>query len=272
MSNNKKHNIMKQSAFSISNSWQTLKWMLLTNKQQLSVMAIGMAIGTFIVGEYIVGRSYISINGTTQHGALSVTLHFLFGLAYTLWMLYGASRMFAFMKTKQSAITYMMHPASDAEMFAARLAYVSVAWAAVGGIGMLVGDLARWLLDTLLGGGAPMAIVQMWRTMCIVSDSISQAGAPGTVAKMSAVSLLYSLWIYTLYILGGAVFRRHRILFTTIAVTVMHVSAVEHITEAADMSAMGIAVLLGILCMANVAAAYALFRRMQVINNKWLNI
>lgn len=268
MSNNNKHNIMKQSAFSISNSWQTLKWMLLTNKRQLSVMAIGMAIGAFVVGEYVVGGGHITITGTRRYNVMGVALPFIFGFTYALWMLYGASQAFAYMKTKQSAIAYMMHPSSGAEMFAARLAYVSVVWAVVGGIGLLAGDFARWLLDTLLGGAAPMTVVYLWHNLCAFADGIALSGNHWLAAKMSAVSLLYSLWIYTLYVLGSAVFRRHRILFTTIVVTFVHLFAVDHLSAATDMSAMGI----GVLCAVNVAASYAVFSRMQLINNKWFNI
>lgn len=263
---------MKQSAFSISSSWHTLRWMLLTNKRQLSVLAIGMAVGMFVVGEYVAGGNHVTVTGMSHATPMDFALQLIFGLTYALWMLYGASQAFAYMKTKQSAIAYMMHPSSGAEMFAARLAYVSVVWAVVGGVGLLAGDFARWLLDTLLGGAAPMAIANMWHTVCDVADGVSLTGERWLVAKMSAVSMLYSLWIYTLYVLGSAVFRRHRILFTTIAVTVIHISAAEHISAAADMSAMGICVLLAVLCAVNVAASYAVFSRMQLINNKWFNI
>ena len=80
-----------------------------------------------------------------------------------------------------------------------------------------------------------------------------------------------SFWIYTLYLLGSAVFRRHRLLLTTACVVFILVSLT--ISDVIEDDMAGVATLIFLmLSVANIVGSYMLFKRMQVINNKWLNI
>ena len=106
-------------SFKFNNMWHTFQWMLFSNRRQLITYFIGIIIATFVGGELLVldlNHSNIAardIYFQENYNAASLYLVYLF--AYGLWMLYGANQMFDFMKSKQSAITYLMHPATVAE-------------------------------------------------------------------------------------------------------------------------------------------------------------
>lgn len=129
-------------SFKFNNMWRTFQWMLFSNRRQLITYFIGIIIATFVGGELLVldlNHSNIAARDIyIQENYNAASLYLVYSFAYGLWMLYGANQMFDFMKSKQSAITYLMHPATVAEKYVARLVYVSLLWAMIGGVGLLV--------------------------------------------------------------------------------------------------------------------------------------
>lgn len=200
-----------------------------------------------------------------------IGMPFVFSFAYGFWMLYGGSRMFEFMRLKQSAITYLMHPATNLEKYVARLAYVSFLWAAIGGMGLLIGDFLRWGVDLMFGLNTPMAIVHVWHDFVtpVLQDRVSLK----SLAETLAASFTLCLWMYTFFVLGSAVFRRHCLLFTSFCFLFVGYAGVRswHFWCFADSMGNFVAVLL-LLAILNIIVAYHIFTRMQVISNKWLNI
>lgn len=260
-------------SFKVSNMWRTFQWMLFSNRRQLTIFFIGIIIATFVGGE-LSFMSYLYVSDANIPNRMpndSGSFFFAFlGLAWGLWMLYGASQLFDFMKHKQSAITYLMHPATMLEKFVARLIYVSLLWAVIGGVGIFIGDFLSWGINTLFfDNNGTMAVVYFWKNVFVpLGHLIFNYQDFYFVLFLTNVMFF---WIYTLYLLGSAVFRRHRLLLTTACVVFIMVSLT--ISDVIEDDMAGVATLIFLmLSVANIVGSYMLFKRMQVINNKWLNI
>ena len=135
----------------------------------------------------------------------------------------------------------------------------------IGGVGLLVGDFLRWIINVVtLGSHTQMAIVYFWEqilkplALVLCGDSSARVG-------ISLVSII-CVWMYTFYILGSAVFRRYRLLLTTATLVFVMVCLIN-----SDIVALTYVIFI-VLSIANIVGSYMIFKRMQVINNKWLNI
>ena len=260
--------------FSIKSTLNTFQWMLLSNRRQLLTLFVCVAIATFVAGELMLMNT-VTVYSHARRETLpnmGYGMPYVFLIAYGLWMLYGASRMFGFMRSKQSAITYLMHPAQNAEKFVARWLYTTVLWALIGGLGLLVGDFLRWAANPLFGTKAPMAIVNFWNNTVnyLVVDTCIDNNRD-TLLVLSLIAA-YCVWAHSLYMLGSAVFRRHRVLFTTIAFVFLHFFAANVQLDSLGDSCLFAITSLVVLTVLDVVASYLIFRRMQVINNRWINI
>lgn len=261
-------------SFEIRNMWRTFQWMLFSNRRQLMTLFIGIIIATFVGGELIVldfnPSNDASRNIYFQENFNSTSLYIVYSFAYGLWMLYGANQMFDFMKSKQSAITYLMHPATVSEKYVARLVYVSLLWATIGGVGLLVGDFLRWIINVVtLGSHTQMSIVYFWEQI-LKPLALELCGDSSVRVGISLVNVI-CIWIYTFYILGSAVFRRYRLLLTTATLVFVMVCLVNSDIISGGRVALTYVIFI-VLAIANIVGSYMLFKRMQVINNKWLNI
>ena len=261
-------------SFKFNNMWRTFQWMLFSNRRQLITYFIGIIIATFVGGELLVldlNHSNIAARDIYfQENYNAASLYLVYSFAYGLWMLYGANQMFDFMKSKQSAITYLMHPATVAEKYVARLVYVSLLWAMIGGVGLLVGDFLRWIINVVtLGSHTQMAIVYFWEQI-LKPLALELCGDSSVRVGISLVNVI-CIWIYTFYILGSAVFRRYRLLLTTATLVFVMVCLVNSDIISEGRVALTYVIFI-VLSIANIVGSYMLFKRMQVINNKWLNI
>lgn len=87
---------------------------------------------------------------------------------------------------------------------------------------------------------------------------------------ISLVSII-CVWMYTFYILGSAVFRRYCLLLTTATLVFVMVCLIN--SDIVNEGRVALTnVIFIVLSIANIVGSYMLFKRMQVINNKWLNI
>lgn len=259
-------------SFSISSCWQTFQWMMFSNRRSLASSFIGAAVAIFI-GELLL----LFMFGDISVGDITYTRNYdmwnFIMLALGVWMLVGASRMFSFMKQRQSAVAYLMFPASNAEKFVARLFYSSVLWGIVGGAGMLAGDFLRWAANPIFGAHAQTAIVGMCHSMTSLARLYNDMPADiADFVEVLACIVSFCLWTYSFYMLGSALLRRHPLLLTSLALIAINILGIalfhRYIPE------LSLTIMAGIfwaLIAANVAAAYWLFCRMQVINRKWFN-
>ena len=104
------------------------------------------------------------------------------------------------------------------------------------------------------------------------------------VLPLTFAANAWAFWVHSLYILGGALFRRRQFVLTTLAhciiglaFTPIIVDFVDSLDKATAEQMFCIVMwtagsVFTLLFLLNWWLSYKIFRRMQVINNKWLNL
>lgn len=189
----------------------------------------------------IVVRDIVSERRRQLSYFLGVVLAFFFtefsGLYYTLKPahfppLYGAqaatllivaaclffiatSLTFSGLHSKQSRIALLMLPATNGEKFTARILATLLRFVVTVAAGLVVADLLRMLLFAIFGGDTtsllPYVASQIWDVLTFTGVITGQHLA---LAVTGAV--VSSLWLFSIFILGSAVFRKFAF-FKTIA-------------------------------------------------------
>lgn len=198
-----------------------------------------------------------------------------FGIA----MLFCGSFLFYHIKKKPWCSAYLMWPASNLEKFLVSL-FLNVVLAAIGTIvSIIIADALRVLVDVLSGRIVVWAIPMIFDLKTLNLDPVVAWGP----------FLSEILLIHAAYILGGTLFRKQQFVLTTIAIVVIgyimmftwHSPVIDN-ANLFDLDEKGKSVpnawfyvvsiggyLLTALCY---WLSYKIFCRMQVINNKWLNV
>lgn len=204
----------------------------------------------------------------------SVTFGYMF---FGVAMLIGASSLFRTMRETRQRTTYLMWPVSNIEKYLVSLVYSIVLMGVGTVVAFVLADALRVLVDWMTGRvivwGSPM-VQQLFR---------------GDDAPWQALLSVYSvmLWVHSLYILGGSLFRRHQFLMTSLCIVMgylllvlgwmnLEMSCGRSLTSSFDLDSVlffnGVTFVSLLLTALNYWLSYRLFCRMQVINNRWLNL
>ena len=284
--------------FNIKRFGNVLKWDFMNNwKYTLWLFLVMIVVFTCMLGlVYFNASSEYSIEVTQtvineQAGVCSVILSFI--------VLAGASRMFLPLKDKQSATALLALPASSLEKFLARIVNIIFLWTALGIIAFLCADALQMVLAKLLGA---KNVVSGTAAFFDVSKHLRldfNYWAEGT--QMHINLFLIPLLILTTYMLGSILFRRRQFWVTTVIIFAINVIAViaianigtaiepwleEHHEQIMDFmlrhfdDPLGLLrfaihtaeVIAGITAVVFTWLTYRLFKRAQVINNKFLNV
>jgi hypothetical protein len=194
-------------------------------------------------------------------------------------MLFCASFLFYHLKKKPWCSAYLMWPASNLEKYLVSLV-LNVVMAAIGTIiCIIIADALRVLVDALSGRIVVWAIPMIFDLKTLNLNPLIAWGP----------FLSEILLIHAAYILGGTLFRKQQFVLTTIAIVIIgyimvftwHSPVIDN-ANLFDLDEKGKSVpnawfyvvsiggyLLTALCY---WLSYKIFCRMQVINNKWLNV
>ena len=223
-----------------------------------------------------------AITRYTYHVQSTVTFGVIF---FCFSMLFGASFLFSGMKDTRKRSAFLLWPVSNLEKYAVNL-LLSIFWLAI------ITVVAYVLADTL-------RVFVDWATGRVVIWGFPKLAEP--FGQNAAFEHWQSAWmfftwvfyIHSLFIVGGTLFRRQQFLLTSmsiIVVGILLVSFLSHldlhidfITNSWDEKTSTYSttyypffyILHTTLCALIVFhywASYKLFTRMQVINNKWLNV
>jgi hypothetical protein len=203
-------------------------------------------------------------------------------------MLFGATSMFSQMKDTRKRSAYLLWPVSNMEKYIVSFLHAFVLMAILTVAAYMLADSLRVFVDLLTGRviiwGIPKlfepfgtnAVVEYWQT--------------------TWMGLAWVFYIHSLYIVGGTLFRRQQFLFTsgTIAVVVILLTMILNqidwnsvdfkfitgtwdektntYTQTFHPSFYIINSVVTLLIPIHYWISYKLFTRMQVINNKWLNV
>lgn len=200
-------------------------------------------------------------------------------------MLFGASFLFSGMKDTRKRSAFLLWPVSNLEKYIISL-LLSILWLAVITIGAyLLADTLRVFIDWVMGR------VVIWGLPKIIDGVFG----PAAFEYWQTAWMLFAwvFYIHSLYIVGGTLFRRQQFLLTSATIAVVSILLVmilnqinpqiNFITGNWDMKTETYTqifhpffyILNTTLCLLIVFhywASYKLFTRMQVINNKWLNV
>ena len=175
-----------------------------------------------------------------------------------------------------------MLPATDLEKFVARALYATIVWWLMAFVAFCLADLFRMLVSLVAGVSIKGSAVPLFFSMISANTDVNINSAFATAIFVMAHA--WAFWVHSLYILGGTLFRRRQFVQTTLAHCVIGLVFTPILINFVDTS-YTVALRETIISMVWVAAvvfivwglvdwwlSYRIFRRMQVINNKWLNI
>ena len=203
-------------------------------------------------------------------------------------MLFCASFMFSQMTDTRKRSAYLLWPVSNVEKYVVSFLY-SVVFMAVLTVGAYVmADALRVLVDWLTGRiiiwGIPM-VVEFFSTNAITE-----------CWQTTWMFFAWVFYVHSLYVVGGTLFRRQQFLFTSgtiVVVTILLTMILNQIdwsgvhfdfitinwdentntyTQTYNASFYILNLVVTLLIPFHYWISYKLFTRMQVINNKWLNV
>jgi hypothetical protein len=274
------------SNFDIKRFGKTLLWSAkMTRKEMLTNFAVMFFAFTVPFIIYLLSR----YNGTGAHtvASLMTTMRVDMGI-YFIIAITGGCWLFNNMKTKEQRIMFKMLPATDLEKFLVRALYVTVVWWIMAYVAFCLADVFRMLISLIAGIDVIRCLIPEFYSMLIgPSDYYSYifiGMSPAEAYAMMTSPVAYIFWVHSLYILGGALLRRRQFVLTTLVLFVLGIATVPILRYLAEGAFHEITRELAIPLIWTGAAvftawgiadwilSYKIFHRMQVINNKWLNL
>ena len=246
------------------------------------------------------GFSYNSMEEGIEEGSWSMeelirtyTQHVeqtsVFGVVFfCIAMLFCASFMFSQMKDTRKRSAYLLWPVSNLEKYVVSLLYSIVLMAVLTIAAYVLADALRVFIDSLTGR------IIVWGTPMIFTRIIYSPA----FEHWQMVWMLFN-WVFyfhSLYIVGGTLFRRQQFLMTSATIAVVVILLIIVLNQL-DLNSVNIDFINGtwdentktyttifhpffyilntavtLLIPIHYWISYKLFTRMQVINNKWLNV
>lgn len=275
--------------------WTLLKWDVLMNKKFYLQMGIGLMVALsfiFCLNTWV-GDSKIAWGNDYYLAHLADMVVFVEFVV----MMAAASYMFYNMTTKQQRILFLMHPASNLEKYLARFVSMTVGVLIVSNIAIIAADLIHQVFCLIIGSDVRGSVVM--HLPGLYDDPNAQPSRlfnfningnafsmPWLVQEYAALIVIMS--IHAFYMLCGSLFRRNawllaicsHFLLTFLGALVLYKIAdwglLELVTiesEAALKALIYLAIILGTIFTATLYwLSYKIFTRMQVVQNKWLNL
>ena len=281
-----------------------LKWEMMTERKDYMRFAIGIALTlTFLFSATIISRYFDDVNGYTEDLIIMFKKSSVMILSDLAWTVYlfaiflGASFVFKNVATKQQRIAFFSLPASNLEKFLVRLFHVMIGYPLCFLVALAFADIMQLFLSFILLKGPDYSVVVKMITMLYspIYNEISGEVIKGCllfphgftlVGVMESLSYLtFFAFNYAFWIFCGTLFRRNAWLLTLASQVVIGFVVIMLIrvfcspsvgNSLNESSALALAYLCIAIAWVVIAlmywGSYRLFSRMQVINNKWLNV
>lgn len=268
--------------FNIRRFWSILKWTVGTEKKQL-INAFASCVIIFFAIEItgLVFSSDLSAMSRDQFvndilsGAVSVCT-----AASMLMLLIMGSKMFDKMSRRSHATAFLMQPASNIEKFLARFLLITVGYVAGMFVAFCLADTLRLLVGVIIGMPYAESGVPLVKNPFVFTIRID-------VQRVSSLLLGFShaIFLHSFYVLGGTLLRRYKFVITSGMLILLVVLLFKVIDIDARSSDEIRSMLFGLfthealyssffilLALCCYYASYRIFCRIQVVNNKWLNL
>lgn len=281
-----------------------LKWEMMTERKDYMRFAIGIALTlTFLFCATIISRYFDDVNGYTEDTLIMLKKATVMMLSNFAWAVYlfaiflGASFVFKNVATKQQRIAFFSLPASNLEKFLVRLFHVMIGYPLCFLVALAFADIMQLFLSFILLKGPDYSVVVKMITMlyspiyneisgevikgCLLfPNGFTLVGIMESLSYLTFFAFNYAFWIFC-----GTLFRRNAWLLTlasqvVIGFVVIMIFRVLSFPSIGNLLNESSALALAYLCIAIAWVvialmywgSYRLFSRMQVINNKWLNV
>lgn len=290
------------SNFNISRTMRLVRWNLMEERGYAirTTIIITLLMTLFMtmmsIGSEPIFMANASDPETQRAVLLKMSRSFSFVCHGTYWfiILVGGSMMFRNMQTRQQRIAYMMLPASNAEKYVCRVVLVVLGGIFMSAVSFVVADLLQQLFMHLIFGRSHIGsyAVTLLTTLSDIasrgvrafdelgptfSSYVTQAGLrdifAGTSVNPGPFIIFYyclgDLFDLSVFIFIGTLFRRHGWLFACVIYSLIRALIYLIFPEFNVWLSMSV-MLAGMV--AFTWLSFRLFTRMQVINNKLLNL
>lgn len=281
-----------------------LKWEMMTERKDYMRFAIGIALTlTFLFCATIISRYFDDVNGYPEDTLIMFkkdTVMILSNLAWTVYLFtifLGASFVFKNVATKQQRIAFFSLPASNLEKFLVRLFHVMIGYPLCFLVALAFADIMQLFLSFILLKGPDYSVVvksvtalftpiykdlngEIIKGCLLFPNGFTLVGIMESLSYLTFFAFNYAFWIFC-----GTLFRRNAWLLTlasqvVIGFVVIMIIRVFPFPSVGNLpnesSALALAYLFIAIAWVVIAlmywGSYRLFSRMQVINNKWLNV
>lgn len=281
-----------------------LKWEMMTERKDYMRFAIGIALTlTFLFCATIIALYFDDVNGYPEDVMLELKKGIAMKLSVFAWTVYlftiflGASFVFKNVATKQQRIAFFSLPASNLEKFLVRLLHVMIGYPLCFLVALAFADIMQLFLSFILLKGPDYSVVvksvtaqftpfyndingEIIKGYLLFPNGFTLVGITESLSYLTFFAFNYAFWIFC-----GTLFRRNAWLLTlasqvVIGFVVIMIIRVLGFPSVGNLLNESSALALAYLCIAIAWVvialmywgSYRLFSRMQVINNKWLNV
>lgn len=275
--------------FSLDRLCMLLRWNWTNSRRQ--TLRIGMILSAFLGVECtfmltFIQRKYIYANDISRLPDIVGTFAIAGALrVLPLFLCAMGTLIFSNMETKPMREHYLMLPASHAEKYATRFILITLGSVLTFAAALVAGDVIQFALSFIFHPGIHHSCLwEMIRCFIIGSDNQQLADYLPLPDDIAAMTVTYSrlLWLHSFCTLGGTLLRRH----PTACVALSLMLLIFAINTADQLGILPrvlspkptvgattavAAVLIG-LSIANYVGSYRIFKRMQIICDKFTNL
>ena len=276
--------------FSLDRLCMLLRWNWTNSRRQ--TLRIGMILSAFLGVTYtyilrLVQRKYIYANDISRLPDMVGTFVIAIVLRVLQLILCAMGTLiFSNMETKPMREHYLMLPASHAEKYATRFIHITLGGVLTFAAALVVGDVIQFALSFIFHPSIHHSC--LWDMICcFITGSGNQQVADMLLFRgnIAAMTIAYSglLWLHSYCTLGGTLLRRHPTACVALSLLLLS-TAVSCSPGIFDIFPRAIspkptvgvttavaAVLIG-LSIANYVGSYRIFKRMQIICDKFTNL
>ena len=273
-------------SFDINRFGKTLRWVVGVNIRSLLIWSLGYVVGVFL-GEQMFFALSVDRDLSDVLGKISQFCSIFIIIALCV----GLGTLFVGLNKKPRREAFLMLPASNLEKFLAVVVYVTFIWTFFVILSYVAGDTLRMVYRALVNGDAWISTVSM----------VADTNTPNFVRLFSQESSLWYLmmntfvvcaflvWIHSLYILGGTLFRKYSFVVSSLVFILamwlfvwleghLHLTIFSSswegghcVKQIVGPLAYVLAVVLPLLSAFNYWASFHIFKNIELISNKWTN-
>lgn len=275
--------------FSLDRLCMLLRWNWTNSRRQ--TLRIGMILSAFLGVECtfmltFIQRKYIYANDISRLPDIVGTFAIAGALrVLPLFLCAMGTLIFSNMETKPMREHYLMLPASHAEKYATRFIHITLGSVLTFAAALVAGDVIQFALSFIFHPGIHHSCLwEMIRCFIIGSDNQQLADYLPLPDDIAAMTVTYSrlLWLHSFCTLGGTLLRRHPtacvalslmlLIFAINTADQLGILPTARNTQPTVGATTAVAAVLIGLSIANYVGSYRIFKRMQIICDKFTNL